>query len=196
MDTVALSPPSKFGTMGWLNKHLTKILGAGIAVGFAFVGILCAYVVYIAKLNTMQNLLNLTIMVAIFTAMTAVSNVIGAISLGIESEGGISMFNINNICITILAIMLSGIHFGMATHNGREAIQVDSTANVFFMTGFCCLSMAILYLGLIYLGFKYRNMIKRSVITTDFKLKDGNATTSTDLNMTQMGPAIFVSNEV
>ncbi|EDO08324.1 putative integral membrane protein [Babesia bovis T2Bo] len=194
METPA-TPSEKFGTMAWLDNHMKLVFSSIIGVGYAFLGLLCAYVVYLAKLRSTQNLLNLTVMVGIFITLVALSNIVGILAVALMSESCLTIFTVNNSFIILLDVFLSGIHFGMATHNGREAIVTDSTANVFFLTGFCFTSKALLYIMMLYLGFRLKKTLRHSVLIGDIKINDGNTTISGDLNKTQMGIPIIITNQ-
>ncbi|ORM40198.1 uncharacterized protein BXIN_1315 [Babesia sp. Xinjiang] len=185
METVVLPGNSHFGTMGWLNQHIKKVMGAGIIMGFAFVALLLAYVGYLSYFTTDKAIFNLAFMVGSFATATAISNIIGTVGLFTESEATNTIFKWNNMFITVISSILSGIHFAKATHAGRQIPQNTSMSSIFFMTGIGCVFMAALYAGLTFMAFKYGRLLKRTIYTTDFKLNDTVHTNCDDLNRTQ-----------
>ncbi|GIX61562.1 uncharacterized protein BcabD6B2_09970 [Babesia caballi] len=188
MDSTTKPQTDSLGTMGWLDKNIKKMMVLAFCIALAFSALMCGYVVYIFAYSDDMTIYNLAVMTAVYAAATAVSHVMGICAVLTESQSIMALTNLNNVCITVIAFILSGIHFAKATHVARQINGLTHLSNVFFMTGVGFVAMGVHHAALAFMGFRYRMHLRRPVVyVADLKLNEAFFSNCTELNKTQLG---------
>ncbi|KAK1932849.1 putative membrane protein [Babesia divergens] len=181
--------PAKLGTFQWVDLHLKGLMIGFTTLGTAFVLLLLIYVKYLlgfASSDWSNQYLAITALV--FAVTTLLSNIFGFIAIIKESENYLALFKYNNVCVTVLALVSSGVHFAKGAYVLKDITDRTGLATVFITTAVGYIFMTITYGALLYLLYRCSKLKHDATLhLNELKLSDAIGFTTKDLNSTQTG---------